>query len=156
MTDRQWVMKLVTGGKWNLRSCLVHETVSRAATHDWIESNDTFDYSIEVALPTVLPLLCRWITSSKLQPDRRQEKLLHCQQVAACSSPHPLIKNAVPCCHVSVSSQCPQKGCYDCPKFSNPGDNPYFQKNCKTMQHTRAQHFMENGDADAWRKTAEL
>ncbi|CAJ1946446.1 unnamed protein product [Cylindrotheca closterium] len=54
-----------------------------------------------------------------------------------------------------VSSECPQKGCYDCPKFSK-GENPFFQKNCKDAQHTRALHFMENGDADTWRNTADL
>eukprot|EP00980_Cylindrotheca_fusiformis_P003773 scaffold834_cov123-Cylindrotheca_fusiformis.AAC.20 len=55
-----------------------------------------------------------------------------------------------------VSSECPQKGCYDCPKYSNPGDNPFFKANLKISEHARAVHFMESGDADLWRKTAEL
>ena len=55
-----------------------------------------------------------------------------------------------------VSSDCPQKGCYDCPKFNNPGENPYFIANHRKAEHVRAQTFIEHGDVDAFRKTAEL
>lgn len=55
-----------------------------------------------------------------------------------------------------MSSECPQKGCYDCPQYSNPGDNPYFKINHKAAEHTRAMHFTKNGDADLWRKSADL
>lgn len=55
-----------------------------------------------------------------------------------------------------TSSQCPQKGCYDCPRYAKPGDNPYFQKNQQHDNHIRAQHFIERGDLDVLRKVAEL
>mmetsp|Transcript_6602 Transcript_6602/g.11398 ORF Transcript_6602/g.11398 Transcript_6602/m.11398 type:complete len:586 (+) Transcript_6602:116-1873(+) len=55
-----------------------------------------------------------------------------------------------------VSSECPQKGCYDCPKYSVPGGNPFFKEKQKHAEHVRATHFIENGDVDAFRKAAEL
>jgi hypothetical protein len=55
-----------------------------------------------------------------------------------------------------VSSQCPQKGCYDCPAYTNPGDNPNWQKSHRESEHARAQYFIEQGDVDRWRKTADL
>ena len=54
------------------------------------------------------------------------------------------------------TGQCPQRGCFDCPSYSVPGGNPYFQKKAKAGQHTRAQYFVDHGDVDLWRKTAEL
>ena len=55
-----------------------------------------------------------------------------------------------------TSSQCPQKGCYDCPRFAKPGDNPYFQKHQQNDNHIRAQYFIQRGDVDVMRKVAEL
>ena len=54
------------------------------------------------------------------------------------------------------SGDCPQKGCYDCPRFSKPGENPYFQKKFKEAEHARAQHFISSGEADEWRRTCDL
>lgn len=54
------------------------------------------------------------------------------------------------------SANCPQKGCYDCPRFSKPGGNPFFLQRQKEMDHVRAQFFIEHGDVDALRKTADL
>jgi ferredoxin len=55
-----------------------------------------------------------------------------------------------------TSSQCPQKGCFDCPRYAKPGDNPYFQKHQQDANHIRAQYFIQRGDVDALRKVAEL
>jgi len=55
-----------------------------------------------------------------------------------------------------VSSQCPQKGCYDCPKYSKAGDNPFFQQRQKEENHIRAEYFVENSDIDVWRNSADL
>jgi len=61
------------------------------------------------------------------------------------------IKNK--CC---TSGQCPQRGCFDCPSYTQAGGNPYFQKKAKEGQHVRANHFINNGDVDLWRKSADL
>jgi len=57
-------------------------------------------------------------------------------------------------CH--VSSACPKRGCYDCPKFSAPGENPYFKELHQMSEHIRAQDFIASGEADVWRKTVDL
>jgi hypothetical protein len=57
------------------------------------------------------------------------------------------------CCS---SGQCPQRGCFDCPAYSVPGGNPYFQKKAKATQHVRAKFFLETGAVDLLRKTADL
>lgn len=57
------------------------------------------------------------------------------------------------CC---TSGRCPQRGCFDCPSYRQPGGNPFFQKRAKEAQHIRANHFINNGDVDLWRKTADL
>jgi hypothetical protein len=54
------------------------------------------------------------------------------------------------------SGACPQKGCFQCPKYSKPGENPYFLEQLKNSQHIRAEYFTDNGVADVWRKTADL
>lgn len=54
------------------------------------------------------------------------------------------------------SSQCPQKGCFNCPRYSKPGENPYFQQQQRKDNHIRAQHFIDQGDVDALRKAADL
>jgi len=54
------------------------------------------------------------------------------------------------------SGQCPQKGCYNCPRFSKPGENPFFQKHQTEMNHVRAQYFIERGDIDSRRKAVDL
>lgn len=55
-----------------------------------------------------------------------------------------------------TSTSCPQKGCYDCPSYRNPGENPFFIAKQKDAQHARAQHFIETGDADPFRKAVDL
>jgi hypothetical protein len=57
---------------------------------------------------------------------------------------------------ISGSLQCPQKGCYDCPKFGKPGKNPYFQERLRKDEHIRAQYFLDRGDVDDMRKTTDL
>ena len=56
----------------------------------------------------------------------------------------------------AMSSSCPQKGCFDCPSFRNKGENPYFIAKHKEAVHTRAQHFIRNGDANIFRKAVDL
>lgn len=55
-----------------------------------------------------------------------------------------------------TSKQCPQAGCYDCPNYSSPGQNPYFQAKNRKAEHSRARDLMESGEADVWRKSVEL
>ena len=55
-----------------------------------------------------------------------------------------------------TSKQCPQAGCYDCPNYSSPGQNPYFQAKNRRAEHSRAMDLIESGEADAWRKSVEL
>ena len=55
-----------------------------------------------------------------------------------------------------TSKQCPQAGCYDCPNYSSPGKNPYFQAKNRKAEHSRAMDLMESGEADSWRKSVEL
>lgn len=55
-----------------------------------------------------------------------------------------------------TSKSCPQRGCYDCPNYTNAGDNPYFKKSHRESEHVRAQEIMNTGEADFWRKTTEL
>ena len=54
-----------------------------------------------------------------------------------------------------AGSSCPQRGCYDCPKYK-PGENPFFVERHKQSEHTRALDFIASGEADKWRKVAEL
>jgi hypothetical protein len=55
------------------------------------------------------------------------------------------------------STQCPQRGCYDCPRYKDePGSNPYFQERLARATHTRADYFKKTGIADSFRNTAEL
>jgi len=54
------------------------------------------------------------------------------------------------------SHQCPQKGCYNCPMFEQPGENPDFQKKNKAAEKARARDIIDSGEFDMWRKTAEL
>lgn len=55
-----------------------------------------------------------------------------------------------------TSSSCPQKGCYDCPSYRHPGENPFFIAKAKEAEHVRAQHFIKNGDARIFRKYVDL
>lgn len=55
-----------------------------------------------------------------------------------------------------TTSDCPQKGCYDCPSFRNKGENPYFIAKHKKAEHARAQHFIKNGEAGFFRKAVDL
>lgn len=56
----------------------------------------------------------------------------------------------------AVSAQCPQRGCFDCPRYAEPGANPYFHERLRTANHVRAQHFIDKGIAESYRKTADL
>jgi len=55
-----------------------------------------------------------------------------------------------------MSKDCPKKGCYACPNYSNAGDNPYWKQKHSESQHIRAKTFIDRGLADKFRKTAEL
>lgn len=55
-----------------------------------------------------------------------------------------------------MSSDCPQKGCFDCPKYSKPGGNPFFIAKEQQAEHTRAQYFLDHGDVDHLRKSVDL
>jgi len=53
-------------------------------------------------------------------------------------------------------SSCPTKGCYDCPSYRHPGENPFFVAKHKEAEHVRAQHFIQSGEATRFRKFVEL
>ena len=55
-----------------------------------------------------------------------------------------------------TNSDCPKRGCYDCPSYPNPGENPYFIAKHKQAEHIRAQHFIKNGEAEFFRKAVDL
>ena len=55
-----------------------------------------------------------------------------------------------------TSSDCPKKGCYDCPCYRNPGENPFFIAKHKQAEHIRAQHFIKSGEASFFRRTIDL
>lgn len=55
-----------------------------------------------------------------------------------------------------TSKTCPKNGCYDCPNFTSPGDNPYFKKRHRAAERLRAKDIIESGEGDIWRKTADL
>jgi len=55
-----------------------------------------------------------------------------------------------------MSKSCPQRGCFNCPNYSSPGQNPYFQAKHQDAEHQRASEFIENGTAEPFRKTFEL
>ena len=55
-----------------------------------------------------------------------------------------------------LSKACPQKGCYDCPNYANPGDNPNFKKMHAAAESVRAKDIVDSGEADEWRNTADL
>lgn len=55
-----------------------------------------------------------------------------------------------------TSKACPQKGCYDCPFYKMPGENPHFKKIHASAERVRAQDIINSGEADIWRKTVDL
>ena len=55
-----------------------------------------------------------------------------------------------------AGTSCPQRGCYDCPKYSRPGENPFFIERHMHYEHIRARDFIASGEADKWRKVEEL
>ena len=55
-----------------------------------------------------------------------------------------------------TSSDCPKKGCYDCPSYGNPGENPFFIAKHKHAEHIRAQHFIKSGEARFFRRAIDL
>jgi len=60
------------------------------------------------------------------------------------------------CCCGIVSKACPQKGCYQCPSYDNPGDNPYYKKKQQRAIHVRAEALIESGKVDGIAKYADL
>ena len=56
----------------------------------------------------------------------------------------------------SSDKMCPQRGCFDCPMFNNPGDNPYFQKKNRDAERIRAKDIIDSGQGNIWRTLAEL
>eukprot|EP00591_Stephanopyxis_turris_P012931 CAMPEP_0195525448 /NCGR_PEP_ID=MMETSP0794_2-20130614/25923_1 /TAXON_ID=515487 /ORGANISM="Stephanopyxis turris, Strain CCMP 815" /LENGTH=552 /DNA_ID=CAMNT_0040655921 /DNA_START=167 /DNA_END=1825 /DNA_ORIENTATION=- len=57
------------------------------------------------------------------------------------------------CC---MSSSCPSRGCYDCPHYDGKGNNPFFKKRQREAQKVRVMELLQSGEADLYRKTAEL
>mmetsp|Transcript_7497 Transcript_7497/g.13500 ORF Transcript_7497/g.13500 Transcript_7497/m.13500 type:complete len:146 (-) Transcript_7497:690-1127(-) len=57
-------------------------------------------------------------------------------------------------CHMSKS--CPQRGCYDCPHYSSPGENPNFKKRQIEADSVRANDIVDSGEGDLYRNVAEL
>mmetsp|Transcript_21065 Transcript_21065/g.31966 ORF Transcript_21065/g.31966 Transcript_21065/m.31966 type:complete len:527 (-) Transcript_21065:111-1691(-) len=55
-----------------------------------------------------------------------------------------------------LSRDCPKKGCYACPNFAAPGDNPYWKLKHKEAEHIRASTFIASGAAGNFCKKAEL
>ncbi len=55
-----------------------------------------------------------------------------------------------------MSKACPQRGCYDCPCYEKPGDNPFFKQIHTTAERVRAKDIMDSGEADTWRNIADL
>jgi len=55
-----------------------------------------------------------------------------------------------------MSHDCPRKGCYDCPFYSQPGANPYFKELQVQARKARLEHIYATGEADKYRKTADL
>lgn len=55
-----------------------------------------------------------------------------------------------------TSKSCPQKGCYDCPMYNTKGMNPYFIKKQRIATHIRATDLINSGEADRFRKFADL
>jgi ferredoxin len=56
-----------------------------------------------------------------------------------------------------LSSDCPQRGCFDCPQFrTQPGSNPSCQSKMKDALHIKAEHFIQTGEANLYRKSADL
>jgi len=57
------------------------------------------------------------------------------------------------------SNQCPQRGCFDCPRFANSNKdelNPFCEDKTRAGYHVRAETFIQRGDADTFRKTIDL
>jgi len=55
-----------------------------------------------------------------------------------------------------TSKSCPQRGCYDCPNFSQPGDNPYFKARHRKDEGIRAGDLMASGEAEEFRTYSDL
>jgi hypothetical protein len=55
-----------------------------------------------------------------------------------------------------ASKSCPEQACFDCPNASEKGGTPQFKEHFKRAEHIRANHFIESGMADSYRKTADL
>ncbi len=57
-------------------------------------------------------------------------------------------------CH--MSKQCPQRGCFDCPHYSKPGDNPFFKDIDAKAHNVRMRDYIYSGAVDIYRKYVHL
>ena len=55
-----------------------------------------------------------------------------------------------------VSKHCPEQACFDCPNAPEKGGTTHFKEHLKRAEHIRANHFIESGAADIYRKIADL
>jgi hypothetical protein len=55
-----------------------------------------------------------------------------------------------------ASKSCPENACFDCPNAPEKGGTSQFKEKAKCAEHIRANHFIESGIADGYRKTADL
>eukprot|EP00586_Coscinodiscus_wailesii_P021878 CAMPEP_0172492934 /NCGR_PEP_ID=MMETSP1066-20121228/24224_1 /TAXON_ID=671091 /ORGANISM="Coscinodiscus wailesii, Strain CCMP2513" /LENGTH=555 /DNA_ID=CAMNT_0013262823 /DNA_START=9 /DNA_END=1676 /DNA_ORIENTATION=+ len=55
-----------------------------------------------------------------------------------------------------ISKSCPQRGCFDCPMFSTPGENPNFQIKQKLADKVRIRDMMNSGELDVYRNYVDL
>lgn len=55
-----------------------------------------------------------------------------------------------------TSKSCPQRGCFDCPMYNEPGANPHFKRLHQKSEHIRATDFIKSGKANSYRKIADL
>mmetsp|Transcript_90 Transcript_90/g.93 ORF Transcript_90/g.93 Transcript_90/m.93 type:complete len:529 (+) Transcript_90:266-1852(+) len=55
-----------------------------------------------------------------------------------------------------LSRDCPKKGCYACPNYQAPGENPYWKLKHREAEHIRASTFITRGVAKNFLKRADL
>mmetsp|Transcript_31700 Transcript_31700/g.72825 ORF Transcript_31700/g.72825 Transcript_31700/m.72825 type:complete len:144 (-) Transcript_31700:122-553(-) len=97
-------------------------------------------------------------TKSEEEPDpyrRRQPVPLHVKGMESDRNRESSIYQNVKL-KCNLSKACPQKGCYQCPSYDNPGDNPYYKKKQQRAIHVRAEALIESGKVDGIAKYADL
>jgi len=55
-----------------------------------------------------------------------------------------------------TSKSCPQRGCFDCPMYNEPGANPHFKRSHQKSEHIRATDLIKTGEANPFRKISDL